>query len=209
MLIELASWLAGIGALGFYVAEAGSQHAAAADGLAYFANTRPNATRADASLQLSTGVVNTTLWSPQRIKEYEQAAGTAGLPIGVLRIPSVNLNVPIYEGTGDDILKRGAGHIAGTAPLNGAGNSGVAAHRDGFFRPLKDVGVGDFIVIQTIHGSEYYRISKTWIVTPDDVSVLSQTDSQAITLVTCYPFYFIGSAPKRFIVRAERIAATS
>jgi LPXTG-site transpeptidase (sortase) family protein len=205
-LLELGSWLAGIGALAFYVAQAGSQHKAAADGLSYFASARPVFASERVANRLEVGAVSTALWSPQRIKEYELSVGTAGLPIGVLRIPSVALNVPIYEGTGDEILKRGAGHIGGTAPLNVQGNSGVAAHRDSFFRPLKDVSIGDVIVIETLQGVEHYRISRTWIVSPDDVSVLTQTTSQAITLVTCYPFYHVGSAPQRFIVRAERIA---
>jgi sortase A len=209
MLIELVAWAMGVASLGFYIAEGSIQAQSAGDGLSYFASARTVGANDSSSQHLEIGALNTTTWSPQRIKEYEQSVGAAGLPIAVLRIPAVHLNVPIYEGTSDEILKRGAGHIEGTAQLNEYGNSAVAAHRDSFFRLLKDIVAGDVIAIETMHGTDHYRVRKTWIVSPTDVSVLSATDSQALTLVTCYPFYFVGAAPQRFIVRAERIAATS
>jgi len=209
LLVECLSWAVGLGSLAFYVGQVGQQERAAGDGLSYFVSARSNQTSDPTPNRLEVGTLNTTVWSPQRIKEYQASLGAAGLPIGVLRIPSIHLNVPIYEGTSDDILKRGAGHIEGTAALNADGNSGVAAHRDSFFRLLKDVTAGDVIVLETTQKLERYRIEKTWIVSPSDVTVLTGTDSQTITLVTCYPFYFVGSAPQRFIVRAVRIAATS
>ena len=91
----------------------------------------------------------------------------------------------------------------------GASLPGIAGHRDGFFRPLKDIAVGDLIEVEAVGHVDRYRVQHTWIVTPDDVWVLDPTDTPSLTLVTCYPFYFIGSAPKRFIVRAAREDVTA
>ena len=110
----------------------------------------------------------------------------------------------MLEGTDDFTLNRAVGHIANTARPGSDGNSGIAGHRDGFFRGLKDITPGDAIELETLDGSEVYRVERTWIVDPEDVSVLDPTPARSLTLVTCYPFYFIGSAPRRFIVRAVR-----
>ena len=99
------------------------------------------------------------------------------------------------------------GHIAGTAGPGTEGNCGIAGHRDGFFSGLKDLRPGDDIELETLRGTELYRVERTWIVDPEIVSVLDRTVSWSVTLVTCYPFYFVGSAPQRFIVRAVRAAA--
>jgi sortase A len=120
----------------------------------------------------------------------------------MLRIPRIHLDVAVLPGTDDVTLDRAVGHIDQTAQPGTNGNSGIAGHRDGFFRGLKDIAVGDFIELETLAGSERYRIERTWVVNPDDVSVLDPTPTRALTLVTCYPFYFVGSAPLRFIVRA-------
>ena len=112
--------------------------------------------------------------------------------------------MPVLLGTDDRTLDRGVGHIAGTAPPGTDWNLGIAGHRDGFFRRLKDITPGDVIEIETIQGKDVYRVDQTWVVDPNDVSVLDPTPTPALTLVTCYPFYFIGSAPRRFIVRAVR-----
>ena len=144
-----------------------------------------------------------SLWSPQRIKAWEEAQQpSAGHVLAVMRIPAVKLEVPILEGTDDRTLDRGAGHIADTARPGAAGNAGIAGHRDGFFRGLKDVKVGDELQIQTTTATKRYRIERIWIVAPDDVSVLDPTPGPSVTLVTCYPFYYVGSAPQRYIVRA-------
>ena len=112
--------------------------------------------------------------------------------------------VPVLEGTSDVTLNRGVGHIEDTAMPGTSGNTGIAGHRDGFFRSLKDVGLGDEIELETLQEKQLYRIERVWIVNPEDVSVLDSTPAQSITLVTCYPFYFVGSAPQRYIVRAVR-----
>jgi LPXTG-site transpeptidase (sortase) family protein len=146
---------------------------------------------------------DTSLWSPERIAAWRITANDAGTPpLAVLRIPRIHLEVPVLEGTDDVTLNRGAGHIEDTAKPGADGNSGIAAHRDGFFRGLKDVAQGDAIELVTPASTEIYRIERIWIVNPEDVSVLDPTPKRSLTLVTCYPFYFIGSAPRRFIVRA-------
>jgi sortase A len=141
-------------------------------------------------------------WSEGRKREYiESRAAEIGAPSGLIKIPSLELTVPIFRGTSDLVLNRGAGWIEGTAELGSSGNVGVAAHRDGFFRGLKDIKEGDAIEIATIDGSMRYQANEIMIVDPEDVHVLEPTSDPAITLVTCYPFYFVGSAPQRYIVR--------
>jgi sortase A len=152
----------------------------------------------------ATRPVDLTLWSPQRIAAWRTAMEEpAPIPLAVMRIPRIGLEVAVLEGTDELTLNRAVGHIADTAPPGGDGNSGIAGHRDGFFRGLKDIAPGDVIELETLQAKETYRIERTWIVDPDDVSVLDPTPNRSLTLVTCYPFYFVGDAPQRFIVRAE------
>jgi sortase A len=144
-----------------------------------------------------------TLWSPARVKAWEESlAREAPDVLAVLKIPRLHLEVPVLEGTDDWTLNRGAGHIEDTSRPSERGNVGIAGHRDGFFRPLKDLAVGDVLELEIRGGTERYRVEKIWIVNPEDVSVLDPTPSKAVTLVTCYPFYFVGAAPQRFIARA-------
>jgi sortase A len=158
------------------------------------------------SRSLAVGPPDLRLWSPQRITLWRAAQADAhAAPLGVLRIARLALEVPILEGTTDEILDRGAGHIEETPAPGTTGNSGIAGHRDGFFRALKDIAVGDAIDIDTLDHHIAYRVEKLWTVTPDDVWVLDPTDAPSITLVTCFPFYFIGPAPQRFIVRAVAV----
>jgi len=124
-------------------------------------------------------------------------------PQALLRIPQLTLDVPVYGDTSDLNLDRGAGHIPGTANFAEAGNTGIAAHRDGFFRKLKDVELGMDIYIERGGKTLKYHIVEISIVTPQESGVLAPTDKPSVTLVTCYPFYFVGSAPQRFIVRGE------
>ena len=141
-------------------------------------------------------------WSPGRKAKYleSQAAGL-GAPPGLIRIPSLDLTVPVFKGTDELVLNRGAGWIEGTAELGTSGNVGLAGHRDGFFRGLKNLKSGDVIEVATFDGSLTYRVSEITIVDPEDVHVLAPTPEPSVTLVTCYPFYFVGNAPKRYIVR--------
>jgi sortase A len=145
-------------------------------------------------------------WDEHRQQEYlRNAAASSGKPIAVLRIPKIHLEVPVLEGTDDRTLNRGAGRIAGTARPGDPGNIGIAAHRDGFFRGLKDVHVGDTIELATLKGNHSYAVDRIQIVTPDNVKVLAPRTTPSLTLVTCYPFYFIGEAPQRYIVSASQV----
>ena len=123
-------------------------------------------------------------------------------PLAVLRISAINLEVPVLEGTDDLTLNRAVGHIEGTAAPGETGNVGIAGHRDGFFRGLKDIHLGDTFDLFTEKGNSRYVVDEIVIVSPDDVSVLAPRSKPALTLVTCYPFYFVGSAPLRYIVHA-------
>ena len=154
------------------------------------------------------GSVDVSLWSEARITAWQNTRDLAGpTPLAILRIPRIHLEVPVLEGTDELTLNRAVGHIEDTATPGADGNTGIAGHRDGFFRGLMNLVAGDAIELESLHGTEEYRIERTWIVTPDDVSVLDPTPERSLTLVTCYPFYFVGSAPQRYIVRAVRIDA--
>ena len=125
--------------------------------------------------------------------------------IGRIDIPRLGISTIVMEGTSARTLRRAAGHIFGTALPGQTGNVGISGHRDTFFRPLRKVETNDIITVTTMAGEYRYRVLSTMIVGPEDVSVLDPGRGQILTLVTCYPFYFVGPAPRRFIVRAERI----
>jgi sortase A len=125
--------------------------------------------------------------------------------LGKIEIQHVGISAMIAEGVDHGTLKRAVGHIPGTALPGEDGNIVLAAHRDTFFRPLRNIQKGDEIALTTLRGAYRYRVESIQIVGPDDVGVLSPTKQPTLTLVTCYPFYFVGSAPKRFIVRAGLI----
>ncbi|MFN8067171.1 MAG: class D sortase [Vicinamibacterales bacterium] len=125
-----------------------------------------------------------------------------------LEAPRVGLTATVLEGSTDDILARAAGHIEDTTlpgDIGTSGNIGIAGHRDTTFRPLSNVKVGDVLSLQTSDGTRRYRVNRTLIVEPEDVHVLDPTGRPTLTLVTCYPFTFLGHAPKRFIVQAEAV----
>jgi len=128
-----------------------------------------------------------------------------GDPLGRLEIPRLGLSVMVAEGIQASVLRKAVGHLPGT-PLPGpTGNVAVAGHRDRHFRPLKDVAPGDEVLLTTPDGTFRYRVEWTRIVDPEDVQVLDPTEQPTLTLVTCYPFYYVGNAPERFIVRARQI----
>jgi sortase A len=155
------------------------------------------------SVLQTTADVDLSLWSNNRIKDYlESLEDVTDTPQAVLRIPRLHLEVPVYEGTEERVLNRGLGRIVGTAKLGEPGNTGIAGHRDGFFRSLKDIGPGDTLELVLPHRTDHYFVTKIIITNPDDVSVLEPSSAASLTLVTCYPFYFVGSAPQRYIVQA-------
>jgi sortase A len=142
-------------------------------------------------------------WSEGRIQAYKASnARQPGALLGVIQIPALHLVAPLLEGTNALTLNRGVGRIAGTARPGAEGNIGIAGHRDSFFRGLKDVTAGDAIELKTRSGMDTYLVEKIQVVAPSDVSVLREQETRSLTLVTCYPFYFVGSAPQRFVVTA-------
>ncbi|MDE3153896.1 MAG: class D sortase [Acidobacteriota bacterium] len=125
-----------------------------------------------------------------------------GALIGEIDVPRLDLSTIVRQGATAGVLRLGAGHIPGTALPGQRGNVGVAGHRDTVFRPLRHIRRGDLITLATPSGTFHYHVAWTRIVLPTDVGVLRRTAAPSITLVTCYPFYFVGHAPRRFIVRA-------
>jgi len=151
-----------------------------------------------------------SLWDATQIKDYEAALEEEyPPPLGLLTIDALNIQVPIFNGTDEHILDRGAGRIKGMAKTGENGNLGISAHRDSFFRGLKDIELGEVIDVQTVYGVDRYKVTDINIVPKDDVSVLEPVDRKTLTLVTCYPFYHVGAAPKRFIVTALPITEAS
>ena len=147
---------------------------------------------------------------PQSQSSTSPKAGSAAAPtadglVGRIEIPRLLLSVVVVEGVTKTALRRAVGHIPGTALPGEAGNVGVAGHRDTFFRPLKDLRVKDQIHFSTLKGDFNYEVESLKVVAPDDVGVLAPSGENVLTMVTCYPFYYVGSAPKRWIVRARQV----
>lgn len=182
--IEVSAWTSGLGLMLLY---ASAFDYARAEGV-------------DAARQ-----IDQALWSRERKLAFAESSAKPGAPKGILRIPSVHLEVPIYLGANELNLNRGAAHIEGTSALSRPGNIGIAGHRDGFFRSLKDVQIDSEILLEADGRISVYRVSEILVVEPSEVDVLDATRVPTITLVTCYPFYFVGSAPLRYIVRAELV----
>ena len=146
---------------------------------------------------------DTSLWNAKRITDYEDSLKVkAKPPLGIFKIEKLNIEVPIYNGTSEYYLNRGVGRIKGMAKMDEDGNLGISGHRDGFFRTLKDIKLGDDIEILTTQGVENYEVTSITIIPKSDISILEPTTEKTLTIVTCYPFYFVGHAPKRYIVKA-------
>jgi sortase A len=171
--------------------------------LAFHESSASSQIRNEGALE-SAWPVDFKLWSQNRIAAYKFLLATKfDKPVAVLSIPKLRLEVPVFEGTDDATLNRGAGHIAGTAKPDEHGNIGIAAHRDGFFRSLKDIQLGDQINLATREQSATYVVDAIQIVSPDNIEVLRPESHPSLTLVTCYPFYYVGDAPQRYIVHAS------
>ena len=132
-------------------------------------------------------------------------AVSEGSPLGRIEIGAVGMTTMILEGTEEETLRRAVGHIPGTSLPGQRGNVALAGHRDTFLRGLRDIRVNDEITLTTLSGAYHYRVDSTKVVEPEETEVLKDDGAETLTLVTCYPFDFVGSAPKRFIVRARRI----
>ena len=157
----------------------------------------------DPILQVGVAPPDYSLWSTKRIAVYRDSLARQFAPaVAILRIPKLGVEVPVFDGTDELVLNRGAGRIAGSARVGESGNIGIAGHRDGFFRVLKDIAVGDLMTLSSHSATTTYLVDQIEIVMPDDVSVLAPRAGPSVTLVTCYPFYYSGDAPHRFIVHA-------
>ena len=169
------------------------------------ATTEPDATEGSQQtlqIDMESYTPDQSEWSVKQIAKYEKKKNTGGLPLAMLKIERLNLEAPVYLGTDRVTLDRGLGIIESTAYLGEVGNIGISGHRDGFFRPLKDIKLGDAIEILTPTGIEEFEVSDITIVDALEVSVLDPTDTTVLTLITCHPFYYQGYAPDRYIVRA-------
>lgn len=220
--LELLCWGLGLALLGYaallklheaQASEAGLQAfaLAAADNHAApdpASNTTP-ATSAGVFALDELRAVDQSLWSKKRIAQFAEIHKTNNdMPLAVLRIDDLKILVPIYPDASDFNLNRGAGWLEDTAGVDERGNIGIAAHRDSFFRALKDAKKGQKISLQTLQGTRHFTLAKIQVIDPSDVSVLEPTSDTRLTLVTCYPFYHVGSAPQRYIVTAtEDISA--
>jgi LPXTG-site transpeptidase (sortase) family protein len=155
---------------------------------------------------LNAEVVNRPV--PQTEAEHAGARPVVhrGEVVGELRIDRLHMSVMVFEGDDRDVLKIGAGHIPGTAFSPDNGNIGIAAHRDTFFRPLRLIRANDVITLRTLSGTARFAVTGTEIVRPSRVSVLERAPGRDLTLVTCYPFAYIGRAPQRFIVHARKLS---
>ena len=215
--MEWSSYAGGLALTGFFVVQLAQGEVDRREGLEEFAALSQQATvlaqvqmdeaapSADKTLPFELpDDPDTALWAPGRIADYE-ASLQADLPpvLGVLELPAVGLEVPIYSTSTELTMDRGAGVIDGMAYPHEPGNIGISGHRDGYFRVLKDVKLGDKLVLQTLEGPKQFTISNTEVVEISDTHVLQDTDDTRVTLVTCYPFYFVGHAPQRFIVTAS------
>ena len=141
-----------------------------------------------------------SLWAAGRVRDYQSSLKEPMQAVAVLTVPTLKLEVPIFSGDDEVSLNRGAGLIAGMGLPDQGGNTGIAGHRDGYFRALKDIKVGDLIEVRTRIKLHRYRVTSIDIVDKNDNRLLADTELPVVTLVTCYPFYYVGSAPQRYIV---------
>lgn len=170
-------------------------------------------------LYVTFSLLSTKLYQDEQSEEFDRALGEpnaahsdgSGTPnregalLGRIEIKSVGLSAIIQEGVTEETLRRAVGHIPSTSLLGQRGNIALAAHRDTFFRGLRNIRLNDEIIITTTTGVNRYRVAYTQVVEPEETSVLSASKSDMLTLVTCHPFNFVGTAPKRFIVRAHKV----
>ena len=155
------------------------------------------------SQRTSTTTTSVASWPISRVLGYRKnLLNEVDTPLAVLSIPRIHLEVPVFNGTDGATLRRGVGRIAGSAQIGEGGNLAIAGHRDGFFRGLKDLSNGDLIKLSRPGRTDFYFVDSIEVVGPQDVSVLHHTPTPSLTLITCFPFVFVGSAPQRFVIKA-------
>ncbi|MDH3520573.1 MAG: class D sortase [Myxococcales bacterium] len=192
---EYALWILGVACLGVY---------ALACAQASWTQAREREAFLRALAEIERLEVDHSEWSSERIRQFADSRGAPHEALARLDVPAAGIRVMVLAGTDEWTLNRGVGHIEGTALPGETGNVGIAGHRDGFFRGLRHLEVGDVLQLSTLEGVGTYEVIEIRVVDPSDVEVLAATEEPSVTLVTCYPFYFVGDAPKRFIVRARQ-----
>lgn len=145
--------------------------------------------------------------APAKPRAIEAVPIAYGGVIGEIEVPRLGLKAMVVQGDSEKLLRRAVGHLPETALPGETGNVALAGHRDGIFRPLRNVLPGDLITLRTPDREFQYEVEWTAIVPPTAVRVIQPTSEPALTLVTCFPFYYVGAAPERFVVRARKIAA--
>ncbi|MHB8446562.1 MAG: class D sortase [Rudaea sp.] len=202
--IEVALWTIGVLLLVLFVGVLGWQEVERRHEIDAFQTARRTlpspvpSPRRPPSQHMPSAPVRILATPPGRIAEDSRDA----VAIAILRIPAIKLVVPVNRGTGRSQLFQGAGLVMGSALPGSTGNVAIAAHRDSFFRGLRHVEVGDVVELDSLEHTNLYRVTDTKVVEPTDVRVLADVGEPVLTLITCYPFYFVGKAPQRFIVRA-------
>lgn len=203
--LEKLLWIVGVLLTGIYGTHIFFEETKRSNDLVAFKATLQSSASGELPADRIAATPEQSLWSEGRIAAFtESLSQPTSDVLGILEIPRLSLEVPVYDGASDLHMDRGAARIDGTAMPGEPGNLGVAGHRDGYFRVLKDIELGDEITITTVDGLESYVVLELSIVDPTAIEVLDPTVQQSVTLVTCYPFYFVGHAPERFIVRAVK-----
>jgi sortase A len=172
-------------------------------------NTENQTDEGNAPFAIFTPAGKSSHRAPLRNHGQQQPLSREGAVIGRVFVPRLSLTAMVEEGTDDDILLRAVGHIPGTALPGANGNVAIAGHRDSFLRALKDVRRNDEIDFETLDGSFRYTVDQLTVVDPDNISVLKPTPDKTLTIVTCFPFRYIGHAPRRYIVRARQVSELS
>lgn len=203
LLLEFLFWGTGLLLIATYFGATIGFENERVEGIASFARAQSAASHSRDSGTDRIAVPPLAVWGETPAQPVADLNGS--LPIALLRIPGIGLEVPVFGDISERNLSRGAGWIPGTALPNDGGNMAIAAHRDRYFRGLKDVAVGDLLELESLSGPRNYRVESLTIVEPEDLWPLHPAELATVTLVTCYPFYFIGSAPKRYIVQAVAI----
>jgi sortase A len=161
------------------------------------------ALRSDSARWVLDGIADTSVWSSARLLAHEHAPPLrADEAVALLEIPAIELRAVVVAGTGAVALNRAIGHVEGTAAPGMHGHVALAAHRDGFFRRLGELHPGDRVLLDAGYGPRAYAVQGAAVVAPDATHVLDPAHGDALTLVTCHPFYYVGSAPERYVVRA-------
>jgi sortase A len=163
--------------------------------------------RFESASQSSTSKSDLAQSSPGQIKDRLPLVD--GNPIGEMEIPRLGFKAVFVQGDSPRILRHAVGHISDTALPGDSGNVVLTGHRDTFFRPLRNIQTGDAITLKTVDGDFQYQVESTAVVPPSDVQVLEPSSERTLTLITCFPFYYVGPAPNRFIVRARQLTAST